>query len=184
VVGALLLILILLLVYAFLIRDDTTTTASVSSASSSSSATATTTKALETSQIETTTSKPPGGDEGTEGDFTFSVKDTDRGQTITSVITDSLQVTANGEYFVVYLDMKNNGTAPAIFVGNLQQLNADGTAYSPDDTASSYLGGGAVSINPGDSVEVPVAFDVPVGTEPTTIMVHAVPGGTGVELPL
>jgi hypothetical protein len=185
-VGVLLLILVLVLLYAFVIRDDKTTQIASPGTSTSASPTPTSTESTETStESETTESPaPPAGDQATEGDFAFSVASTDSGDTVTSPINEYIEKTANGEFFVVYLNVGNSGSAPLTFLSTLQQLKADADTFAPDDEASFYLGGGVVTINPGEQVETAVAFDVPVGTTPTSIQVHGEPGGAGVELPL
>jgi cytoskeletal protein RodZ len=188
VVGALLLILIALLVFAFFIRDTPTTgfssssdSSSSSESSSSSSSSSRSSSTTPTTASETTEAQ---GDEVADGDFTFAIEKVDRGDTITSNENEAIQKTATGEFVVVYINVGNTGSSPLPFVGAQQVLNADGTTYSPDTEATFYLGGASLNVDPGDSVEVPVAFDVPVGTTPSSISVRGVLSGTGVELPL
>jgi hypothetical protein len=189
-VGGLLLVLVLVLVYAFVIRDDPTTQigasgTSTSSSTSSSKTTSSKSSATETpSETATDSPTPTIGGQATEGDFVFSVASTDTGGTVTSPINEYIEKTANGEYFVVHLNVGNNGTRPLTFLSTLQKLNPGSDAFVPDDEASFYLGGGVVTINPGEQVETAVAFDVPVGTIPTSILVHGDPDGSGVELPV
>jgi hypothetical protein len=184
-VGALLVILVLILVYAFVIRDDNTTQISASGTSTSTSKT-TSGKSSETGTSETTTESPTAaaGDEATEGDFTFSVSSTDVGDTVTSPINEYIEKTATGEFIVVYLNVGNSGSAPLTFLSTLQVLNTDAGTIAPDDEASFYLGGGVVTINPGEQVETAIAFDVPVGTTASSIIVHGEPGGGGAEIPV
>jgi hypothetical protein len=182
-IGVLALILIAVLVYALAFHND----ASQSTASSSSrSSTPTTDSPTSTTASDTSapSSAPPVGGDATEGPFTFSVSGTDSGTTITSEVDPSVQKTATGEYFVVYVNVGNNGPDPLTFATANQILKSDDTAFAPDDAASIDLGGGAVTINPGQVVETAVAFDVPVGTTPTSIEFHGVEGGTGVDVPL
>jgi cytoskeletal protein RodZ len=185
-VGALLLILVLVLLYAFVIRDDKTTQITSPGSSTPASKTTTSTESSVTSTASETTESPAptAGAQATEGDFAFSVASTDSGDTVTSPINEYIEKTANGEFFVVYLNVGNSGSAPLTFQSTLQQLKADADTFAPDDEASLYLGGGVATINPGEQVETAVAFDVPVGTTPTSIQVHGEPGGVGVELPL
>jgi hypothetical protein len=184
-VGALLVILVLILVYAFVIRDDNTTQISASGTSTSTSKT-TSSKSSETETSETTTESPTAAadDEATEGDFTFSVSSTDVGDTVTSPINEYIEKTATGEFIVVYLNVGNSGSAPLTFLSTLQVLNTDAGTIAPDDEASFYLGGGVVTINPGEQVETAIAFDVPVGTTASSIIVHGEPGGAGSEIPV
>jgi hypothetical protein len=185
-VGGLLLVLMLVLVYAFVIRDDhkseiaigTSTSATTTTTSSQSSATET------ESETATASPTPPIGPVATEGDFAFSVASTDSGDTVTSPINEYIEKTATGEFIVVYLNVGNTGTGPLTFLSTLQVLNTNTGTFGPDDEASFYLGGGVVTINPGEQVETAVAFDVPVGAAPVSILVHGEPGGAGVDLPL
>ena len=181
-VGVLLLALILAAVYGFVIRDDTppeVTSAGTSTSSTTSSESSTT----ETSS-ESATPAPSLGDEATEGDFVFSVASTDSGDTITSPIDESVVKTASGEYFVVYLNVGNNGAAPLTWLSVLQTLSDGSQVFAPDVEASAALTGSEITINPGEQLEVALAFDVPVGTVPTSIQLHGDPGSAGVELPV
>jgi hypothetical protein len=186
-VGALLLALVLVLVYAFVIRDDSATQITASGTSTSSSKTTSSEAESESetpSETETESPTPAAGDEVTEGDFAFSVSSTDTGDTVTSPINEYIEKTATGQFIVVYLNVGNTGAAPLTFLSTLQVLNTDTGTFSPDDEASFYLGGGVVTVNPGERVETAVAFDVPVGASPVSILVHGEPGGAGVDLPL
>ena len=187
-VGALLLALVLVLVYAFVIRDDAATQITASGTTTSSSKTTSSepseSESETPSETETESPTPAAGDEVTEGDFTFSVASTDSGDTVTSPINEYIEKTATGQFIVVYLNVGNTGAAPLTFLSTLQVLNTDTGTFSPDDEASFYLGGGVVTVNPGERVETAVAFDVPVGASPVSILVHGEPGGAGVDLPL
>ena len=114
----------------------------------------------------------------------FSVASTDSGDTVTSPINEYIEKTATGQFIVVYLNVGNTGTAPLTFLSTLQVLNTDTGTFTPDDEASFYLGGGVVTINPGEQVETAIAFDVPVDAAPVSILIHGEPGGAGVDLPL
>jgi hypothetical protein len=185
-VGVLVVVLVLAAVYGFVIRDSTVTqVASPGTSTSSSTARSTESSGTET-QSETATAAPtPGlGGEATDGDFVFSVASTDIGDTVTSPINEYIEKTATGQFIVVYLNVGNTGTAPLTFLSTLQVLNTDTGTFKPDDEASFYLGGGVVTINPGEPVETAIAFDVPVGATPVSILVHGEPVGPAVELPL
>jgi hypothetical protein len=181
-VGVLLLALILAAVYGFVIRDNTPTQLSSPATSASS------TTSSESSTTETTSESPttaPGlGDEATDGDFVFSVASTDSGDTVTSPIDESVVKTANGEYFVVYVTVGNNGAAPLTWLSVLQMLSDGTQTFAPDVEASAALTGDVITVNPGEQIEVALAFDVPIGTIPTTIQLHGDPGSPGVELPV
>jgi hypothetical protein len=188
-VGGLLLVLTLVLVYAFAIRDDDTTQiASSGSSTSSSTTTSSESSESESSETETETESdtatPAAEGEVTDGAFTFSIASTESGDTVTSPINEFIEKTATGEYIVVYVNVGNTGTRPLTFLSHLQVLNTDTGTFTPDDEASFYLGGGVVTINPGEQVETAIAFDVPVGAAPVSILVHGDPDGAGVDLPL
>jgi serine/threonine-protein kinase len=172
------LLLIAIGVYVFTSVFDGGTSTTTSEATTEAEA-----GAGETSAGAPTTSASAGESTAAEGDLTFSVASTDTGETVVSP-TDESTKKATGQFFVVYLTVGNTGSSDASFPAALQVLNADGTTYSPDEEASSFLGGSTVTVQPGAQVEVPVAFDVPVGTTPNSIQVHGVDGGEGVELPL
>ncbi|MCU1701642.1 MAG: Telomeric repeat-binding factor 2/Protein of unknown function, partial [Mycobacterium sp.] len=181
-VGVLLLALILAAVYGFVIRDNTPPTLA-SPGTSTSSATSSETSTTETTS-ESPTTTPGLGGEATDGEFVFSVASTDSGDTITSPIDESVVKTANGEYFVVYITVGNNGATPLTWLSVLQTLSDGTQTYSPDVDASAALTGSEITIDPGAQLQVALAFDVPVGTVPTTIQLHGDPGSTGVELPV
>jgi hypothetical protein len=186
-VGVLVVVLVLAAVYGFVIRDNTETQVASPGASTSSSKTTTSSESSGTgTESETATASPtPGlGGEATDGDFVFSVASTDRGDTVTSPINEYIEKTATGEFIVVYLNVGNTGTGPLTFLSTLQVLNTDTGTFVPDDEASFYLGGGVVTINPGEQLETAVAFDVPVGAAPVSILIHGQPVGPGVDLPL
>ena len=187
-VGALLLILILILVYAFVIRDKPTTHVTSSNSprplvETSSSEAAETTPETK-SESETTAEAGAVAGEIVDGPFTISVGSTERGDTISSTVNESLQKTAVGEFFVVYLNVGNTSGDVQEFLSALQVLNTDAGTIAPDDEASLYLGGGVVSVSAGEVTPAAVAFDVPIGTVPSGIVVHGVPGMAGGELPL
>lgn len=180
-VGVLLLALILAAVYGFVIRDNTPP--QLTSPGTSASSTTSSESSTETSS-ESPTTTPALGGEATDGDFVFSVASTDSGDTITSPIDDSVVKTANGEYFVVYVSVGNNGASPLTWLSVLQTLSDGTQTYTPDVEASAALTGDVITVNPGEQIEVALAFDVPVGTVPTTIQLHGDPGSPGVELPV
>jgi hypothetical protein len=181
-VGVLLLALILAAVYGFVIRDNTPPQLSSPSTSTSSATSSESSTTKTTSESPTTT--PGLGGEATDGEFVFSVASTDSGDTITSPIDESVVKTANGEYFVVYINVGNNGATPLTWLSVLQTLSDGTQTYSPDVEASAALTGDVITIDPGAQLEVALAFDVPIGTVPTTIQLHGDPGSAGVELPV
>jgi hypothetical protein len=132
-----------------------------------------------------TTSTSRGGATVTDGPMIFSVERVDNHDTVISTSTAQVQKATNGEFFVVYLRVVNEGNSPVTFFSTAQRLLTGGqTFYHADHEASLALGGGVVTIKPQDTVKVAAAFDVPVGTAPRAIELHGVLFGKGVELPL
>ena len=66
----------------------------------------------------------------------------------------------------------------------MQKLKAGGTTYSIDDEATFYLDGSPAELNPGDTADVAIAFDVPPGTTPDSLELHGDPVSAGVDVPL
>jgi hypothetical protein len=185
--AAILIALVLVIVFVVIRRDEPTVTSqgpSSTKSSTASSETSTESPSESSSSESPTPTPPPTGGEGSDGDFTFSVAGTETGDTITSPTSDAVQTTADGMFYVVYVNVSNTGTSPLTFVATFQQLNAQGTTYPLDDEATAFLGGTVADIAPGDKVETPLVYDVPVGTAPDSILLRADPASPGVTLPL
>ncbi|MDZ7912581.1 MAG: DUF4352 domain-containing protein [Rhodococcus sp. (in: high G+C Gram-positive bacteria)] len=106
---------------------------------------------------------------------------------VTSVGSEYLTETAQGEYVQVTLSVRNIGDrAQSLDASSQKLLDADGKQYSVDSLATAYLdqGIGYEQINPGNALDTTVVFDVPVGTVPAEIELHdsAFSGGTTVAL--
>jgi hypothetical protein len=187
--GAAVILLALVLIVVFVvIRHDEPTVTSLGTSSSKSSTTSSETtseSSSETSSDESPTPTPPATpSEGSDGDYTFSVAGTETGDTITSTVSDAVQKTATGMFYVVYVNVTNTGTSPLTFVATFQKLAAAGETFALDDEATAFLGGTIATVAPGDKVETPLVYDVPVGTAPDTVQLRADPVSPGVELPL
>ncbi|KAA0099048.1 DUF2510 domain-containing protein [Mycolicibacterium sp. P1-18] len=185
--GAVVLLVVIGVVVALVVMrtDKSTDVAGPTFSQTPTSSSATTTSATEAEPTppESLTPPPPGA-EGKDGDYTFSVAGTETGDTITSTVSDSVETTADGMFYVVYLNVTNTGAAPLTFVATFQQLNASGQTFPLDDEATAFLGGTIAEIGPGEQKETPLVYDVPVGTEPSTIVLRSDPSTAGVELPL
>ncbi len=178
-VAALLLVLVLVAVYALVIHKDDSRQHSSSSSTKSS---ATTTKEETTTSAPATEAAPPAA-AATDGPLEFTVTGVDSGTTVTDPTNDLLTKDAQGEFIVVHLTVRNTSPDSAQFVGTFQKLKAAGQVYSIDDQATFYVGGGFVDIPAGGQVDVGLAYDVPPGTVPESVELHADPAGPGVELP-
>jgi hypothetical protein len=82
------------------------------------------------------------------------------------------------------MTVTNIGDLPVTFLGTLQKLKAAGNVFDIDDEATFYIGGGLAELAPGAQADVSVAFDVPPGTVPEAIELHADPVSPGIEVPL
>ena len=186
--AALLAVLVLVVIYGVFFNEADTIQTSPGPSSTSKSATPTTPAGGGSGSATETASESPttasgSGPQASDGGLTFAVTGV---ETAPSVQNQDAPVekTAQGEFLTVHMTILNSGDAPATFLGTLQKLKAGGTAYSIDDEATSYLNGGLAELNPGDTADVAIAFDVPPGTTPESLEVHGDPVSAGVEVPL
>jgi hypothetical protein len=115
------------------------------------------------------------GDEVQDGSFTFKVTDVETGA---QALGDSfLRSEAQGMYVLVHVTVTNIGTESALFTsGNQTLFDAQGREFDADAGAAlmnvpdseSFL----TDINPGNSVEGVLVFDVPEGLSPAAIELH------------
>jgi Domain of unknown function (DUF4352)/Protein of unknown function (DUF2510) len=187
--AALLAVLVVVLIYALFIHKDNTIQASFGPDSTTKSAAPTTSSGngqggtgTETA-TELPTATPGSGPQATDSGLTFAVTGVETAPSVRSQDAP-VEQTAQGEYLIVHLTVLNSGDQPATFVGTFQKLKAGGTTYSIDDVATAYLNGTVAQLNPGDTSEVAIAFDVPPGTTAESLEAHGDPAGTGVEVPL
>jgi hypothetical protein len=179
-VAALLLVLILAAVYAFVIHKPDT----VDRTSPTTETVTSTTKVAPPSAQATATEPAPPLAGAVDGPLTFSITGVESGTTVTDPENEFLTKDAQGEFIVVHLTVQNTSADPGQFLGTFQKLKAAGQVYSVDDQATFYVGGGFVDIPPGGQVDVGLAYDVPPGTVPETVELHADPTSPGVELPV
>ncbi len=180
-VAGLLLVLILAAVYAFVIhKPDTVQLSSPTTETSTTTVEETTTD--EATSTDAATPPPLAG--AVDGPLTFSVTGVESGTTVTDSENEFLTKDAQGEFIVVRLTVQNTSADPGQFLGTFQKLNAGGQVYTIDDEATFYVGGGFVDIPPGGQVDVGLAYDVPPGTVPESVELHADPMSPGVVLPV
>ncbi len=120
-----------------------------------------------------------------DGKFEFVVLSAQPG--VPSVGEDFLTETAQGEYVLVTMSVRNIGEEAQSFTTSAQKLlDGQSRQFSVDDMATIVLDEGVAfeQINPGNSIEVTVVFDVPAGTVPAEIELHdsMFSGGTTVSL--
>ncbi|SDS04565.1 protein of unknown function [Paraoerskovia marina] len=126
------------------------------------------------------------GDAVRDGKFEFTVTGVETG--VASVGNEYLSQEAQGQYVLVSMSVENIGDESQYFFGDNQSLtDTEGRTHSADSSASIYLEESdslATEINPGNSVDGIVAFDVPADAVPATIDLHdsAFSGGIVVTL--
>lgn len=125
-----------------------------------------------------------------DGKFEFVVQGVECGKKeVVSPETDALRKTAQGEYCLMSLSVKNIGNEQQYFSESDQKLlNAEGQQFSPDSTATLYNSNNSdvflAQINPGNSVQGVLVFDVPAGAKITAAQMHdsAFSGGVKINL--
>ena len=189
VCAALLAVLVVVLIYALFIHRDNTLQVSAGPSSTTKSAAPTTTSGngpggtgTETA-TESPTTASGSGPQGTDAGLTIAVTGVETAPSVQSQDAP-VEQTAQGEYLIVHLTVLNSGDQPGTFVGTFQKLKAGGTTYSIDDVATAYLNGTVAQLNPGDTSDRAIAFDVPPGTAPELLEAHGDPVGAGVDIPL
>lgn len=124
----------------------------------------------------------------TDGKFEFVVKGVECGKT-TIGTSQYLTKNAQGQFCLMTVSVKNTGDEAQGFFGTNQKLlNAKGQQYAADDSAGVYIDQNYSTlfsnINPGNSVEGVVVFDIPKDQTPVTAELHdsAFSGGVKVSL--
>ncbi len=135
---------------------------------------------------ETDTPPPRIGEPAADGDFQFVVNGVECGAT--TIGGSYLNTEAQGQFCIVDLTVTNIGDEPQSFFGdNATLVNAQGQEYSASTEASLYLEDASSfyeEVNPGNTLNSKVVFDVPPGMVPTAIELHdsAFSGGVTVTL--
>jgi hypothetical protein len=130
---------------------------------------------------------PAVGEPVRDGMFEFTINNMECGRT--QVGTDPLAATAQGEFCLVTMDVRNIGDESRTFDTISQKASTGtGATYDADSEAALYANenntGFLTGINPGNEVEGVVVFDVPPGTQLTTIELHDSLLSQGVQAPL
>jgi cytoskeletal protein RodZ len=186
--AALLAVLVVVIIYGVFFNMSNTTHLSDPTTSATEPEPATTAPGSETetateSPTESPTAPSGSGAQGTDGGLTFAVTGVETAPSV-QYQDAPVEKTAQGEFVIVHMTVLNSGAEPATFLGTYQKLNAGGITYYIDDEATFYVGGGLAELAPGDQADVALAFDVPPGTTPESIELHADPMGSGVQVPL
>lgn len=125
-----------------------------------------------------------------DGKFEFVVKSVECGKTeVVSPQSDALRKDAQGQYCLMSLTVKNIGNEQQYFSESDQKLlNATNQQYSPDSTATLYNGANSdaflAQINPGNSVEGVLVYDIPKDQKPVIAELHDSAFSDGVKVSL
>lgn len=123
-----------------------------------------------------------------DGKFEFVVKNVECGQS--EVGTAPFTKTPQGQFCTVTLSVKNIGDkSQSLYGGDQKLFNATGAEYSPDTVATTYASpNNQVSfysqINPGNTAEGIIVFDIPADQTPTTMELHDSSYSSGVKVKL
>jgi hypothetical protein len=115
------------------------------------------------------------GAEVQDGSFAFTVTDVETG---VQALGDSfLRTEAQGMYVLVHVTVRNIGTESETFMGaNQTLLDTQGREFTTDSSAALMNVPDSESfftpINPGNTVEGVLVFDVPEGLSPAAIELH------------
>ncbi|WP_448638683.1 DUF4352 domain-containing protein [Geodermatophilus sp. URMC 63] len=126
------------------------------------------------------------GQPAADGDFQYVVNGVDCSQT--QIGDQYFNTTAQGQFCLVDLTITNIGSESQSFLGdNATLFNAQGQEFSADTEAAIYLENADSlyeDINPGNTLNTKVVFDVPAGMVPSSIELHdsMLSGGVTVAL--
>ncbi len=124
------------------------------------------------------------GQEVRDGNFSFVIAGIERVDAVADPEFPEIQKTAEGEFVIVKMTVTNIGTEPQTFFASFNTLSDGSTVYQSDDEAWIYLGNTLADLNPGDSIDTAVVFDVPKGTDVESIELHDGPFSEGVTVGL
>lgn len=117
-----------------------------------------------------------------DGKFEFTVTSVDRSKTAGDPSNQYLQETAQGEFINVHMTVRNIGDKAQTYFDDNQKLAAGGgKQYS---AASVYSDTMMEELNPGLAIDAVVSFDVPVGAQPESIILHDSALSRGVKVAL
>jgi hypothetical protein len=91
--------------------------------------------------------------------------------------TGLIRVQAQGQFCVVELSVRNIGSEPRDFADrNQKAYSPDGVQYAPDTGVGVIANGSGVAywstINPGNSVQGKIVFDIPTSSTISVIELH------------
>lgn len=123
-----------------------------------------------------------------DGKFEFVVKGVECGKT-TIGTNQYLTKNAQGQFCLMTINVKNVGDKAQGFFGTNQKLlNAQNQQYTADDAAGVYIDQNYSTmfsnINPGNSVEGVIVFDIPKDQTPVSAELHDSSFSNGVKINL
>ncbi|MEV3962966.1 DUF4352 domain-containing protein [Nocardia sp. NPDC050193] len=110
-----------------------------------------------------------------DGKFEFLVTEVETG--LETVGTNPyLQKEAQGQYVLIHTTVANIGDRPQSYFGTNQTLiDSQGRKFTNDSMAEINVNDSAIvsaDINPGNKIEVVIAFDIPADAQPVAIEFH------------
>ncbi|MEG3616458.1 DUF4352 domain-containing protein [Isoptericola haloaureus] len=126
------------------------------------------------------------GDAARDGKFEFTVTELEDG--VAQIGNEYLNTEAQGQFVLVHMAVENIGDEAQYFDGSSQKLvDTEGRTHSADSEAAIYLDDSNSflnEINPGNTVDGVVVFDVPTDATPATLELHDSAFSGGVEVSL
>lgn len=128
------------------------------------------------------------GETARDGKFEFVVKSVECGRPSVGANQYATK-TAQGQFCILTVSVKNVGNeAQGFFSMNQKILNAQNQQFAADDSAAIYLDPNVTTvfsnINPGNSVEGKLVFDIPKDQTPATAELHDSAFSSGVKVTL
>jgi len=125
--------------------------------------------------------------ETSDGGFVFDVGPVRCG--VPTVGPAELPQTANGQFCLVDVTVRNTGPEPALLDPGAQEaLDAQGRRYPMSDRAAVFVNDGDPTlleeIRPGASVPGVLPFELPAGVAPVAVQLRERIGSAGVRVPL
>jgi hypothetical protein len=131
----------------------------------------------------------PAGSAVRDGKFEFQVLNNFSAKTVSDPTGNPyMTATAQGIFLVIVVKVTNVGGEPQSYYGQNQKLiDSSGREYAVSSEADMWMNTGVSpmgEINPGNSIQVRVPFDVPPGTMATELELHdsMLSGGVSVRL--
>jgi hypothetical protein len=127
---------------------------------------------------------PAIGQEVRDGQFAFTVTSIDRSKTAGDLSNQFEIVPAQGEFLNVHMTVVNTGNHAQTFFATNQKLKISNRVYEANSQAALWTQSLNVTINPGNSIQAVVSFDVPPGTNGGTVQLHDSTFSGGAEVAL